>query len=301
MHPYVRFKRSDGSHVDLGHGDLIGRLGSAKLCLDDPSISEAHAMVSLRGSELQLLGLRGRFVTDDKKPLSKLVLRTGQTVRLSRETTLVVDTVWLPNTVLALEGEGIGRQVLSGACSLFVGPAGLRLVPRFDPAGAAWVFNVDGAWRARIGDGPTTPLSPGDTLTLGQRRVNAVMVNLSAGPDNATHADGGISAPLRIVAKYESVHIYRTSDPVVVLTGISARLISELVATNAPTPWEVLAREVWSEDAEHADLRARFDAAMLRLRKKLRASQIREDLIRSDGHGSVEFVPYRGDLVEDQG
>ena len=35
-----------------------------RLHVDDARVSEAHALVSLRGRELQLLALRGRFAVD---------------------------------------------------------------------------------------------------------------------------------------------------------------------------------------------------------------------------------------------
>jgi len=60
MRAFVRLRCTDGSIAELTHGDLIGRLGTAALHFDDARISEAHAMISLRGQELKLLALRGR-------------------------------------------------------------------------------------------------------------------------------------------------------------------------------------------------------------------------------------------------
>ena len=48
----------DGDRHVLGVGDLIGRLPSAALVVDDPRVSEAHAIVSLRRAALHLLALR---------------------------------------------------------------------------------------------------------------------------------------------------------------------------------------------------------------------------------------------------
>ena len=66
----------DGSARELRPGDIIGRMRGAALCLDDPRISEAHALVSLRGSTLRLLALRGRMSVDGK-PRSDAVLEPG--------------------------------------------------------------------------------------------------------------------------------------------------------------------------------------------------------------------------------
>ncbi len=64
MRAFVRFQLPDGTQRDLYPGDIIGRLWSAALHVDDARVSEAHALVSLRGRELQLLALRGRFAVD---------------------------------------------------------------------------------------------------------------------------------------------------------------------------------------------------------------------------------------------
>jgi len=45
----VWIRLPDGSLVALGHGDFIGRVWTAALVLDDPRVSEGHAMISLRG------------------------------------------------------------------------------------------------------------------------------------------------------------------------------------------------------------------------------------------------------------
>lgn len=46
MRANVRLLLSDGRSEVLGPGDIIGRMWSATLRLDDPHVSEAHALVS---------------------------------------------------------------------------------------------------------------------------------------------------------------------------------------------------------------------------------------------------------------
>jgi len=43
---FTRLLLPDDKAVELGHGDIIGRLWSAALSIPDPRVSEAHAMVS---------------------------------------------------------------------------------------------------------------------------------------------------------------------------------------------------------------------------------------------------------------
>ncbi len=66
MLPFVRIRTPDGTVHDVPHGGIVGRLGIASLPLHDPRISEAHALVSLRGGVLRLLALRGRFAVGNR-------------------------------------------------------------------------------------------------------------------------------------------------------------------------------------------------------------------------------------------
>ncbi|MEL6348923.1 MAG: FHA domain-containing protein, partial [Myxococcota bacterium] len=78
---YVRFKLTDGRTVDLGPGDIIGRLAGAALRLNEAHISEAHALVSLRGDQLMLLALRG-VLSVNGRPCASVVLQPGVVVHL---------------------------------------------------------------------------------------------------------------------------------------------------------------------------------------------------------------------------
>ncbi len=73
MRAFVRFVVPDGSHRELVHGDVIGRLPRAALALNEPTLSEAHAMVSLRGSLLKLLALRGRVTVRGRSLADQLL------------------------------------------------------------------------------------------------------------------------------------------------------------------------------------------------------------------------------------
>lgn len=75
MQVFARFRLPDDRLVDAAPGDILGRLPTAAVRLNDPRISEAHALVSLRGRTLRLLALRGRFavaggVTSDLNALA---------------------------------------------------------------------------------------------------------------------------------------------------------------------------------------------------------------------------------------
>ncbi|MBX7196290.1 MAG: hypothetical protein K1X94_29830 [Sandaracinaceae bacterium] len=295
MHAYVRFRTPQGELVELGHGDLIGRLVSARLAIDDPRVSEAHAIVSLRRGELVLLSLRRMFSVRGK-PESEAVLAPGMEIELAPDLTLLVEDVRRPDAVLAVESPTLGRRALPSLASLSAGPP-LTLGTRFEPEAQAHVWwNGDG-WRARMGRGTTRSIAPGDTLRIGGEEVRFSMIAL----ENSTTTRGGLDAPMRIVAWYDGVEIHRQGRPVVTLGGVGARIVSELVAVGGPAEWSVVAREVWKGDALDPDeLRHRWDVSLARLRTRLREAGIRADLLRSDGSGYVQIVPTPEDVVEDK-
>lgn len=82
----------------LGHGDLIGRAERCELRLADcDRISEFHAAVSHRGTDLYLLGLRGRLWVEDVAK-REVAVRRGLRVRLSKRVLLRITAVMSPKT-----------------------------------------------------------------------------------------------------------------------------------------------------------------------------------------------------------
>lgn len=298
MYAFVRFRLPDGATSTLSPGDFIGRLDHAALCLDDARVSEAHAMVSLRGRELKLLALRGRFAIGGE-PVKSAVLRDGMVVEVARGLALTVEEVRLPEYVLALEGSGLPRQVLSGAMSLFLQPRP-SLRPRYHGDAAAHLWNTSEGWQARVVGEEKRLLSSGDELSIAGHTFRVVAVELSHAARQATRIEGAVQAPLTIVASYDTVHLHREGEPPLALDGISARIISELVAVDGPATWHALAREVWRHEDDRGRLRRKWDVSLARLRRKLRAVGIRGDLLRAGGTGQVELLLYPGDRTDDR-
>lgn len=292
----------DGRHVELGHGDVIGRLGWCALAIDDGRISEAHALVSLRGDALQLLALRGRFAVDGRA-VSQVPLEPGLVVTLADELRIEVVEVVLPDEVLALSFDGQQAQVLLGTTSILLGPP-VTLRGGWDGRADAWVWSGseagdaeggDAGWRLRrAGHKDAEPVSVGQHFELvhagGSTRIAAVAVPLNSAAATPTVVEGSITAPLTIIARFQTTHVLRAKDEVLVLDGAMGRVVSELVALNGPTSWEVVAREVWGAEPPETLLRGRWDATLSRLRARLRGAGVRPDLVRSDRQGHVELV-----------
>ncbi|MFT5432024.1 MAG: hypothetical protein ACI9OJ_002722 [Myxococcota bacterium] len=306
MRASVTLKAPDDRTVELSHGDLIGRLQTAALHIADPRVSEAHAMISLRGSALHLLALRGRF-TVHGKPLARVKLLAGMEVHLADGLVLSVESVVLPPSVLAVRVAGMQETVISGVCSLF-GTAHPELKPGFHPSALAHLWMEADSVLVRQSDAPDLAIFPGGEADVGSVHLKVVEMGLQAAGEYVTCALGGIGTPLEVVTRYDTVHIYRENRPAFRLSGISARIVSELVSYDAPASWATVAAELWPQDAVNmkisvaaeATIRARWDVNLGRLRKKLKAAGIRPDLVRSDGTGNVELSLEKHDVLRDE-
>jgi hypothetical protein len=291
--------------VELAHGDLVGRLPACRLHLDDPRVSEAHALVSLRGDALRMLSLRGRLGVDGVAT-QDVALKPGQRLDIGGAVSADVVEVVLPEEVVAVEGPGLPLQVLLTTTALVVerGPTPrLGLRPGGAPDAVAWlVFESDddvGSWWIVWPDGrraalrADVPIVVVDAVAMTVRRVPLV----GAGATPTTLLPGR----LRIEARYQSVQIFTEGRATpCLLNGIGARIVSELVALAGPVAWDVVAREIWPEPVPEALLRGRWDAQVSRLRARLRAEGIRPELVRSDRHGFIELVLADGDTLVDE-
>lgn len=299
MHASVCLRLPDGSQVELLPGDLIGRTAAAALRLDDPRVSEAHAMLSLRGGELRLLALR-RMVALDGKPIAELVLQRGQRVQLARDLELVVEHISLPGAVPALQIEGLGERLLGSVASIRVAADGPSVSSRYEPEAHAHLWSSDEQWRLRTEDGVDRTLAVGESFCVRGCSVRLTEVALHSASHTPTELEGGVRHPLRLVAQFDSVALHVDGRPPLVFGGRGARILCELARFEVPVPWELLAREIWPQEAEAGVLRHRLDVNLARLRSRLRGAGIRADLVQNDGSGSIGLVLYEGDQVEDK-
>lgn len=294
MSASVTFRLPDGAQETLVAGDIVGRTWSAALRIDDPAVSEAHAMVSLRGEQLWLLSLRRRLSVGGK-PVDGVILVPGLVVRLAPHVAIVVDAVTLPDEVLGLAGPGLAAQALPGGCSLVFDPHP-RLAPGFVPDAPVQLWTTEGRWRARTAAGDVD-VAPGLELPTPAGAYRVVEITLSSASQRPTRA---ADAPVRIVASYDTVQIHRDDGSVVVIVGQLARVLSELASVQQPLSWEELARPHWPQIAERDLLRRRWDGLLGRLRDRLREEGLRTDLVSSTRVGLVELVLREGDRVEDR-
>ena len=273
-------------------------MATAALVLDDARVSEAHALITLRAGELRLLPLRGRCAVDGEL-IAEIVLEPDMVIEPAPGLELLVEEVHLPATVMAIVGDGLPLQVLNSVVSLTIAPAP-TLLPRYVGDADAHIWVTGGDWRVRIGEGPTRPLLPGQELLINGRRFCARTASLKRAEQSPTRDDEGYREPLRIVARFDVVHVHRGAELALVLDGLAARVVSELSTAHAPLGWEGLAAGLWHSEPDRGALRSRWDMLMARLRRKLRLSGISTDLVRASGNGLVELVLRHGDVVVDE-
>jgi hypothetical protein len=219
MHAYVRFEPADGTQATLSPGDLIGRAVSAALVLDDARISEAHAFVSLRGAELKLLSLRGSLaVAGETRP--SITLSPGQRITFARGVEALVREVALPESLVALQGDGLPSIVLHGNASLIAGPAP-RLLPRHDPEADAHLWSVGERWRLAVRGEASRDVGVGDSFTVGTQAFRLVFLKVERAGVAATAgvAPGGT---LRLVTDFDTAQIHRMGHPPVLVGGSRA-------------------------------------------------------------------------------
>lgn len=303
MGAFVRMRVPDGRVVELGPGDVLGRMRTAALRFNDPRISEAHAFISLRSSQLRLLALRGRFTVADR-PTAEAVLEVGLVVRLAQDLPLVVTALGLPGHVAAIEGSGLKRQVLPPVVALNVQPdeggrPALVLSNGFAANAAALVWEHDDRYHLRLADGREREVVAGETFEVAGCEVRIVHLDLSDASASTTDIND-VDESLVIVARYDTVHVIAGRREPLVLGGLNARIVSELVALGGLAAWEIVAREIWGHEEELATLRVRWDSSLARLRTKLRAGRVRDDLVRTNGSGHSELFLRPGDRVDDQ-
>ena len=295
MRAFVVLHPPDGPPVTLVPGDIVGRTSAAALQVDDGRVSEAHAMVSLREGELQLLPLRGALAIAGE-PVPHAVLRPGVEVELAVGVALTVAEVYLPESVLGVEGPGLARQTLPSVASV-VTEGRWRLVSGWREGASAQMWSTGEGFHLRTA-GVTREVRAGDAVDVGGRVLQFVAIPLGEAGPRTTRRHGDFGAPLHITARYDSAHVNREGAAPVVFSGMQARLLSELVALDGPVSWTLLSGELWPDEDDATVRRGRLDALLLRFRRRLRAAGLRTDLVRADGAGTVELVRYPNDRVE---
>lgn len=288
MLPHVVLARPHATSATLYPGDLIGRLPSAALVIDDPYVSEAHCMVSLRGARLWLVGLRGGMrLRDQRTWRSELELKSGQLVQLAQSTTdpespstLAVAKVVLPTHVLAVVG--VARHALPldrPEWSFFLDP--LRAQPGLRPDAAARLWRTHERWSFQGPSGERVPVGPGDGVQVGQHHISFEAVPASEVP--GTPRTG--AAPLRLSFRPDSTEVASVGRPAPVLFRGNAHqiLLQTAILTQRASEavhWRDVASGIWSSDPLR--LEKNWTKGLRRLKDALEERGLPRDLVTSE-------------------
>jgi len=281
---WIRVATADAT-ADLYPGCIIGRSWRCDLVINDPRVSEVHAVVSLRSGSLKLRRLGGNLWLYGM-PVEAAILCQGQRIALAEDIEIRIDDIMLPETVPALRIGGGEPTPLEGT-RLWVDANGVHSRP-VDGGVELWAIDED--WYAGR---PGQPLI--GPVQIGELQLELVQLERQQAESPATRARG-LYAPLHIVARYDTVQLRQANHPVLVLSGLPARLLTELAELQAPVNWKVAASELWPKQPTDV-LRRRWDKTLASLRGKLREARIRPDLVRSSG-GQVSLVLVQGDVLE---
>lgn len=294
--PLVRFEVEGGAR-ELGPGETVGRSWCAGLSIDDGHLSEAHALVSLRGGLMKLLPLRGAISLGGES-LSEIVLEPGQVIHLGPTVRLLVRDVQLPGRVLVLSGGNLRDEPLWAVSSLS-SVASDHLERGLRAEALAQFWDRGDGWSVRIRGSAPTPLAPDDVLEIeGTAFAVRTQALRAVGPIATLHDPS--RAALKLVAKYDTATLSRETGEALHLGGIAARLLSELVTLGVPAPWTTIAAELWPDEPERVALRRKWDVALSRLRRRLTDGGFRRDLVVADGLGNFELLLGPKDTVEDR-
>lgn len=274
----------------MAPGDVLGRHHRCAVPVRDRRVSEAHAMLALRGGDLRMLNLRGGLRVAGT-PMQDVRLVVGTQLEVAPGLFLEVVDVCLPDQVLALIGPGID-VVLQRACSLVTAPKP-TIAPGHVPGAAAHFWHDGLSWTAETENGPL-PLVPGQQVTLGSWVGRA---ELRSRHDASTNSTQRTSQNLELYTCFDTVQLFQNGVLKASFAGIKARLLHELAEVAGPIAWQVVAEELWRETSA-SDLRRRWDKTLSRLRVTLREAGLRDDLVRATGTGQVELLLYPGDQVQ---
>lgn len=297
-HPHATFRLPSGVEIDVAPGGIIGRLPDAALTLDDPRVSEAHAMVSLRGGALVLLALRGRLRVG-REEVTRVRLQAEIQVEVVPGLALRVASVSVPDSLLVLiDAAGVEVPLLGSIHAIPANPQD-AIQSTYLAGAAAHLWPAGDGWRIQIGQEEPVPVVAGQEIEVAGRRLQVAARSTQEAGSAPTMAGPGGRSQITIVTRFETAHIHVEGGPSVVVPGIAARILTELAGYGAPVPWEMVARTIW-KDADPFATRRNWDRHLALLRDRLRQAGVRDDLVRPDGRGNVELFLCPGDSVRDE-
>lgn len=296
MVPTARLRLPDGRLRDVAAGGIIGRLASAACRLDNPRVSEAHALLSLRDGALNLLALRGGLAVNGSS-VREVILRQAMRIEFAEGVAVEVVDLIVPEGVLALRmRDGRTFPLLGEIWSLLDGPQ-MEFTSRFVEGAMATMWSTGSGWRWAMSGERPKDLCIGDSLEINGAWMEIVEISLSELVVPETRGAGRLHPPLRLRPTFTSVRLEVEGRPPVIISGVPGRILSELCEFHEPVDWKLVAELVWPDEEDAWRLRRNWDRNLRTLRDKLSASGLRQDLVLLDGFGNVVMHLLDGDAL----
>ncbi|MBX2804235.1 MAG: hypothetical protein KTR31_41625, partial [Myxococcales bacterium] len=279
----VRVYAGSGKIADMLRSDFFGQ--SAPNSVERDTWAVGFQLLALRGS--LWLGTAEEHTVD---------LDEGVTVHLAPGLAVEVVERTLPDVVVAARIDGGSSQFLWADVYSVMPNRRAELVPGYQAHAAGWLSPSAGQWQFQPAGRAPAPFRPGDVWELGEgHSLEAVAV-----PTQDAHLQITQSAveQLTVLGRTDTAHLHRQGRSPLVLTGLQARMITELGLIGTSVDWRVLAQGLWPTDLEPD--RDKYDQLTRRLRIKLRDHGIRTDLVRPTNTGMVELYLHRMDRFVDE-
>lgn len=283
--PMVVFQTPDGRSHPIYPGSIIGRLAHAGLSIEDPRISEAHCLLSLRGAAFRLLGLRGGLKIGTRWK-GEVDLREGMAVYLAEDYALSVAQIVVPTSILAIEGLNDDPVALDRPeWSLF--EDGPRLEPRVDRDAGAWIWNTGESWWFQAAGGDAQQVGAGDTIAVGDREARVITTAVLSASTPRTIRTTKNTPPMVLDIWPEHTEIRVGDRKTVRLTGNGHRILRQTALrtiSGGSVHWTQVAEQIWRVNATEDN----WFTNHRRLQNKLREQQLPPDLVSCD-NGQVQL------------
>jgi hypothetical protein len=226
--PFVRFRLGDGTTAQISPGGLIGRAASAELRIANPEVSEAHALISpARAPAAHAVAAsvdhpRRRALLGDHAEAGAADLPVADGGARGRGGRAAGPRV------RARLRRPRGVHIVGGGVFADAGDGDIKVAPEHIQGAEAYLWGNAEGFTLRVGDAAPIEVEAGTEWKLGEHRLRVTARPLGDGA-LSTRSIGQNDPPLTIVARYDTVYIHTPGRAPAVLSGLLARIVSELV------------------------------------------------------------------------